>query len=68
MKDKDIEELIQKLSYNQRVNFLISYFMANDKSLNRVDAYEQALDEVCEDEKFNFYFIQTLELGPVLRN
>lgn len=68
METKDIKEMIQKLSYNQRLNFLISYFMANDKTLNRVDAYEQALLEVCEDEQFDFYFMQMLELGPILRN
>ena len=68
MEVAEIKKITKKLSYHQRINFLISYFMANDKSLNRVDAYEQALLEVCENEKFDFYFIQTLELGPVLRN
>ncbi|MBJ7623065.1 hypothetical protein HAU13_10005 [Weissella confusa] len=67
MNTEEIKKIAHQLSYNQRINFLISYFMSNDNTLNRATAYEKALLDACENDTFEFYFVQTFELGPIFR-
>lgn len=62
-----VSEFVDGMTYNQQINFLISFYMANNQKLSRPEAFEKATLE-WENEITKKCLTQMLELGPVLRS
>lgn len=57
--------IMNKTTYFQMINLMITYYMANDQTLSRKEAYEKATVE-WSNEKNKTYIIESIfNLGPV---
>lgn len=65
--DEFINDFINQLSYFEQINLLMSYYMANDANLTRVDAYEKATIHYFDDEVLTHSLRHMIFLGPTSR-
>ncbi|KAA8373669.1 hypothetical protein [Leuconostoc carnosum] len=65
MNDKEIENLVNNLTYWQKINLLITHYMTSMGD-NREKAYDRALDDVTNDGKVSYAFQVMLNLGPTI--
>lgn len=65
MDSKQIEQFIENLTYWQKINLMMSYYMTTS-SFNREDCYDQALDNVSKDDEVIYAFEKMINLGPTI--
>ncbi len=65
MDSKQIEQFIENLTYWQKINLMMSYYMTTS-SFNREDCYDRALDNVSKDDEVIYAFEKMINLGPTI--
>lgn len=57
--------IINKTTYFQMINLMITYYMANDHGLSRKEAYEKAIVEWSDKENKKNIIESIFNLGPI---
>ena len=65
MDSKQIEQFIINLTYWQKINLMMSYYMI-PSSFNCEYCYEQALENVSKDDEVIYAFEKMINLGPTI--
>lgn len=65
--NKSIESFVKQLTYYEQINLLMSFYMSNDATLTRTEAYERAVIHWGDDNLVQKSIETMLSLGPTNR-
>ncbi|MGK4144674.1 hypothetical protein AB0X56_05280 [Weissella paramesenteroides] len=63
----EIKNFVNQLTYYEQINLLMSYYMANDSSLTRVEAYNNAIIHIFDDDIMVNSLASLISMGPTNR-